>query len=584
MKKNLLLILAATFSLSLVSGDGDIDFSSEIDLARHLGKQFDLNEADWKNYTRSGSTNPVTDVFYNIPITNTKLSTSSSTAGIELVQSGRYYLANNLRRGIAADIPYVLISGKNVVLDMNGTTIQGDLQTTSTSASGITINNNAAATAVNNIRIINGGVTTISGTGINVGTGVDTVAIETVKVSKFKTSGIRFQGNATSNVYMSNVNVSTSNSPSGAAYGLEIAYTSADTTNGLVENCSFNNVSSATTTTAAGVSLSGVSDFTFRNCSANGNSGDDFVYGFALQTQANTSNRFVNCEATGNTSSTTTAADMVAGFAQPLAANNNNRFENCIANGNNITGAANATIAAGFYSLASQGLIYEGCKANANTNGSAGGITNGFRLASTDAVTFGTSNTINNCEASGNYTSIAAHTGRVVGIELGDYEQLSTVSNCTLVGNAYTGIAAATAGAGSIYGILFGTTTQGVNRCSALKNTVRSTGIPVYATAVDKTVAGLRDFTADSTSLISGNVLALNGYARLSIGSAPNYNILASDLLADNDQGGLNIYLTYSNGQNVADIVVETDVSNMQALSTGLEGWTNYLIVPGEAS
>lgn len=583
MNKRILLAIAAMFSMSALAA-GDIDFSNEIDLAKHLGKQFDLSEADWLNYTRGGSTGPVTDVFYNIPITNTKLSTSSGTAGVELVQSGRYYLANNLRRAISADIPYVLISGKNVVLDMNGTTIQGDLQAASTSASGISVNNNASATPVNNIRVINGGITTIGGEGINVGTGIDTVAIESVKVSKFATSGVRFQGNATSNVYMNNVNVSTANSPSGAAYGLEIAYSTADTTNGLVENCSFNNVSSLTGTTAAGVSLAGVSDFTFKNCSANGNSGDDFVYGFVLQTQASTSNRFVGCEATGNTSSTTTASDMVAGFASPLTGNNNNRFENCIANGNNATGATGATIAAGFYSLASQSLIYEGCKANSNTNASAAGITNGFRLASTSGTVFGSSNTINNCEASGNYTSVAAFAGRVAGIELGDNEQLSTVSNCTLVGNAYTGAAAATAGAGSIYGILLGTSTTGVNRCSALKNTVRSTGIPVYATAVDKTVAGLRDFTLDSNSLISGNVLALNGFSRLNIGSAPNYDILASDLLADATQGGLNLYLTYSNGQNVADIVVETDVSNMQALSTGLEGWTNYLIVPGEQS
>ena len=87
-----------------------------------------------------------------------------------------------------------------------------------------------------------------------------------------------------------------------------------------------------------------------------------------------------------------------------------------------------------------------------------------------------------------------------------------------------------------------------------------------------------------SNSLISGNVFSLNGNKSLNIGSAPNYDIDSSDLSIDGSgNGGLNMYLTYDSGQNVADIVNETDVSNMQALSTSLMGWTNLLVVPEQS-
>lgn len=603
-------------------------------LSQHLGG-FQVSETGWEETKRSGSTNPVTDVFYNIPLTNSKL----SSTGIELKQSGRYYIANNFTKALNTAASYVTISGNNIVLDMNSCTIQGDLQ-----AAGANIGIKVSATS--NIRLINGAVTGVLGTGISVTGAVDTLSLEKIKVAKYKNTGISI-ASGSKNLYMSDVNVTTSVSATGAAYGLQLA----GTTTGVVENSSFNNNTATGAANSAGVYLSGAcNDVTFKNVEANENTGTStsdhagfnigaacsglkFVnctannngssgagrgFGFlnaasAILTDskfegceassnscgayasaalacagfgilsASTNNTFVNCTASGNTSSTDTAGAIVSGFALALTGADNNRFDGCLSAANSITGTTNGTICAGFYSTQNDNLRFDSCKALGNTNGAAAGITCGFQLTGNGSDTGGVSNVINACEASGQYTSVAAFTGRVVGIELGDYEKLSTVSNCTVVGNAYTGAVAATAGTGSIYGILLGTTTAGVDKCTVMKNTVRSTAITLYTTNTALTLAGIRDFKTDSTSLIAGNVLALNGFARLNIGSAPNYDIAASDLLANATTGGLNIYLTYNDGQNVADIVVETDVSNMQALSTGLEGWTNYLIVPQQA-
>lgn len=603
-------------------------------LSQHMGG-FEVSDKNWEEAKRSGSTNPVTDVFYNIPVTNTKL----SSTGIELKQSGRYYIANNLRKALNANATYVNITGKNVVVDMNGCTIQGELQASSTTAKGIAIGAN-----VNNIRVINGGVTGMQGYGVDAGTGIDTLSLEGLKVSKFKTYGIQLQGNATSNVYMKDVNVSTTSSAAGDTYGLYVAYASADTTNGTFENCSFNNITSASGSNAAGVMLEGVSDFTFKNCDASGNSGaatTDKAFGFAMGTQAcsslrfvgctannnssttgqavgfytnigltdslfkdcesnsnstgayasaavgaagfaietvaGTNNKFVNCTASGNTSATATASSILAGFALAVTGCDNCRFDGCVAAANSISGATNASICAGFYSTANDNLRFDDCKALGNNSASAAALVYGF-----DITGGGTSNVVNNCESSGNYMNVSGTAaGTVAGIHFGDNESLSTISNSTVVGNADVS-ADGNTGTSSVYGILLGASTTGVSKCSVIKNTVRSTAITLD-TNVGHSLAGLRDFTTDSTSLIAGNVLALNGVARLDIGSAPDYNIAASDLTADNDSGGLNLYLTYNSGQNPADIVVETDVSNMQALSTGLEGWTNYLIVPQQA-
>lgn len=634
MKKSLLLIIAA-LALPICAEKGDIDFSNLDALKDLLGDDFSLNEANWNQYKRSGSTNPVTDVFYNIPLTNTKLSTTA-TSGVELKQSGRYYIANNFTRAIAANASYVLISGKNIVLDMNGCTIQGDLQTSSSTAKGISI-----ANGLRNIRVLNGAVTGLQGDGINVGTGCDTIVLEKIRITNYQDNGVTFQGSSTKNITLSDVHVTTSSSPTSTAYGLNLA----GTTTGLVENCSFNNSTSASGSVAAGAVITGCQDVTFKNCEANSNTGTVAAgYGFAMLTTAssglkfvncvannNTSstvgqavgfyanvalsdsrfegceassnstgahaaaavgaagfafettacpnNSFVNCVASGNTSATATAGSIVAGFALNITGSDNCRFDGCEATANSVTGALLGSICAGFYSTGNDNCRWNACKAIGNTNASVAGITCGFQLTGG-----GVSNVVNACEANGQYSSVDALTGRIVGIELGNSEKLSTVSNCTVVGNAYTTAAGGAAASCGVYGILLGTSGTGVDKCTVMKNTVRSTAMTLYNAAKTNTaLAGLRDFTTDSTSLLSGNVLALNGFARLNIGSAPNYDIDAADLKADASSGGLNIYLTYDNGQNVADIVVETDVSNMQALSTGLEGWTNYLIVPQQA-
>lgn len=599
-------------------------------IKKHINN-FDIASDD--ELVRNGATNPVTSVFYNIPITNTKL----SATGISLNQSGRYYIANNLTRALNANAAYVTISGSNIILDMNSCSIQGNLQASSTTAKGISI-----STGVANIKILKGSVTNIQGNCIDVGTNCNSISIESVNTSKYLSNGVYFD-DATKNIYVSDVHATTTvGSTPGTSYGLQLV----NITDGIVENCSFNN-SSSSNLSAGGVFINGCADIEFRNCEASSNSGSGAGingYGFSMETgassglrfikciannntassagkavgfhigvavidsifedcksisnsasgdstlvagfaalAANTNNSFVNCVASGNTSSTTSASAVVAGFALTVTGCDNNLFDKCVSKANKITGSSGASTCAGFYSLSNANLSFDGCRAIGNSNSSAAGITAGFRFVSTSSSVFGYSNTINACEANGQYTSVAAFTGRVVGIELGDYEKLTTVSNCTVVGNAYTGAAAASAGTGSIYGILLGTTTTGVSRCTVMKNSVRSNAITLYATDTGLTLAGLRDFTTDSNTLIAGNVLALNGFARLSIGSAPNYDIASSDLSANATSGGLNIYLTYDDGQNVADMIVETDVSNMQSLSTGLADWTNYLIVPNQA-
>ena len=341
--------------------------------------------------------------------------------------------------------------------------------------------------------------------------------------------------------------------------------------------------STNSSTTGKGIGFrasASLSNSTFIDCTANGNATGATTTaamqagGFVFDTAASTGNKFRNCEASSNTSSTATASSLVAGFAFNVASCNNNKFYNCLASGNSITGATAASSVYGFFLTGSDNCQLDGCKALSNENQSATGSVYGINITGGN-----NSNVINNCEASSNVLTSATHTaGNCVGIQLDDNEKLSTISNCLVVGNA--GVSSCEDCV--IVGIQLGSTSTGVDRCSVIKNTVRSTAV-LSSGDNTNTLAGLYDRTTSCNSLIAGNKLILNGFSRLDIGSAPAFNIATTDLTtAGASQKGLNLYLTYSDtaGQNVADIVVETDVSNMQALSTGLEDWTNYLVVP----
>jgi hypothetical protein len=613
------------------------------------------HNGDFGLITRGGSTRPVTDVFYNIPITNTKLSGSGD--GLELTQSGRYYIANNLRRPIASSGSFLKITGQNIVVDMNGCTIQGELSTATNI--GIEI-----APSVKNTKLINGSFTSIKGPGIKIDTSCKTVEIKDVTITACGDFGVwsnGTSGNVVNNLTMDNVHITDGNGEqdsSDNAFGAYITYTN----NATINNCSFNNQlpTTGTNSEAYGIGIVSSSDITLNNCTANSNAsiGTDPGYGFVIS--ACTNIHANNCSALKNSSNSTGACygfslsgattnctlnNCIAkqnsagstgnsvGYYADSTTSHNNEFINCLAQDNssagagssygfysaggdnwifkncsaighsssgttaagfflattnvnyqltNCTSSANATSHAsgnvyGFYGSAMESCLFDHCKATGNIASGTGGNTYGFHSVG------GTSNVWDGCEATGQkLSSTSAVSGIVAGIAVITSEKLSTIKNGNFSGNSAVG--AATSNTCKVFGILLGGESSGsVDKMTISNNQIKSNAVTATNGEATKLV-GLYDNTADCNSLISGNTIALNGTNRLDIGSAPDFNIDSAGYAVSNAVGGLNIYLTYSNGQNIADIVVETDVSNMQALSTGLEGWTNYLIVPNEAA
>jgi uncharacterized delta-60 repeat protein len=377
-----------------------------------------------------------------------------------------------------------------------------------------------------------------------------------VESSKTYIAGNNSTTNGTIRKYKTDgtLDTGTSTTTYGSGKGL---FLTGSTKNCIFSNCFINNISGNSQGSAYGFYLDSANNCLFKNCEALTNDGANntsTVSGFRLES-ASTNNRFVDCISSGHTVSGTTST--VYGWQ---VASNNNRFSNCT--GSEI-GSSSGGVAYGFYfsSVSSNRLL--NCEAISNE---ASGATNCYGFYSTA----GNSNLFESCKGSANKTA----TGICAGIALDAAETLSTIYKGEYSSNQVTST-------GSCYGIVLDpSNSSGVSKCVIRDNQANMN----LATANTATLAGFRDFTSDSNSLISGNVFALNGNAVLSIGSAPDYNIDSSDLTIDGSgNGGLNMYLTYDSGQNAADMFVETSVSNMQALSTSLMGWTNLLIVPQQS-
>lgn len=377
-------------------------------------------------------------------------------------------------------------------------------------------------------------------TAINVASGMQNVVIKNGKIQSIEGTGIvvgtNCQNVTIEDVYLEScdyggISVSTSknvkvngvNSVNHASPTATDVYglSLASCTNVDVLNSNFND-NGTTGKTGIGITLSSCSNSNIQNCNTSGNNGTS-AYGIRLTTC--TSMNITNCYAKNNVATTGTAAGI-------------------------------------HYSSTSTDNVTESCEAMYNRATSAGG--NAYGLYSTG----GTANVFDRCVGA----SQSATTGIAFGIGLDSSETLSTVSNGSFYGNRVSST-------GEAYGVRFASTGASVTKCCLRDSSIKTNN----ATASGATLAGFRDWSTDCNSLISGNTIALNGDKRLNVGSAPNYDIDSSDLTIDGSgNGGLNLYLTYTDSKNVVDMVVETDVSNLQAVSTALQGWTNILIVPSE--
>lgn len=376
-------------------------------------------------------------------------------------------------------------------------------------------------------------------TAVNVASGVQNVVIRNGKIQNIEGTGI-IVNSSCQNIRIENVFLESCD------YG-GISISSSN--NVVISSVNSVNNTNPTGATVYGISLTSSGNVTVDNCKLD-NNGTSGVIGLGIDATSCENCEIRNCDLSANVGTSAYGARLTSCTGMTVY--------NCTAKNNQATTGT----AAGFYLNATTDSFVGECLAQYNRATSAGG--NAYGLYSTG----GTSNAFNRCVGSGQN----ATTGIAFGGGLDSSETLSTISNSKFYGNRVTG-------AGQAYGVRLASSGASVTKCSVKGCDIRSNN----ATTTGAVLAGLRDWSTDCTSLISGNTLALNGNARINVGSAPNYDIDASDLTIDGSgNGGLNLYLTYADSKNVVDILVESDISNLQAVSTALQGWTNILIVPSQ--
>ncbi len=213
----------------------------------------------------------------------------------------------------------------------------------------------------------------------------------------------------------------------------------------------------------------------------------------------------------------------------------NNRIQSCQATNN----YSNGNVTAGFFLYDSRNNSFDTCESmgNHNTSKTAAGF------YSTNS---GSRNFFRTCKANANYSL----TGKAIGISLHN-ETRSIICNSEI--NANDG------GSGSAFGLaLTGTCTN-----------VTVEYNKIFGNYAATTLYGFKDFAADSTTLLRGNVAFGQG------------RVFHSSSTPIDDSGSMNYMLTFkdgSNQKNLQFIIKEGDTANLNSFEAGSQHWFNFSI------
>ena len=248
-----------------------------------------------------------------------------------------------------------------VLTDCSDGVIENCVSTNNQSASGVTIGVNLAYTSsgCKNIQLKNVNASSNNSTAGGAATGIAIVdsplvlLTDCIANNNSSAGGAAYGINVTDSSANCNacsfirVQANNNNSSSSSAYGIRI-----DSDNNNFEDVMACSNYATVSAGVYGIYLNAANEnrlnrclTNYNNCTYSSNADTNAnVYGIYATTSNN--NHFLDCEAIGNTTSST-AAVTTAGFYSTAGASN--RFEKCVANGNKAAGAADvAMIAAGF--------------------------------------------------------------------------------------------------------------------------------------------------------------------------------------------------------------------------------------------
>lgn len=399
----------------------------------------------------------------------------------------------------------ILIDTDNVFLHFGRNTITHDTSDGGTNFIALKI-----SAGKSNITIVEGAISSINGSGIEIGQNCHDINIINMQINECTKVGLDID--TCNNIKLEDIQITNcdgSDSNATEAIGLKLA-----TCNDIkIINSNFNNNLATNNKDAIGVSLSSCINCDFENCFATSNIGGAGTGGkaFGFKLVSTKACNFINCEADNNK---TVTANNCYGFY--LDTSNGNRFENCKANSNNTTTSSGSPIIAGFYLTNSSGNIFQNCISKEQNASTSTGYAFGFFSSA------GNRNTFSKCTALGN-TAGTSSSSIGAGFALRNGESCSIISDSFSIAN--------NGGTGEGYGIILGFTGDSG---TISQNIIHNNSI--YNNIGSAKKYGYRDFTSPTTTVLTKNISsghgAINpGLLQLTASNNMNYMFTFGSLL-----------------------------------------------------
>lgn len=353
----------------------------------------------------------------------------------------------------ATDDVMINITSSDVSLDLGGFRIFSDKSSTGT----ICIN---VANNLTNINIFNGVINSMTGEGVNIGSGCRNVHIANVTIHNCDEGGI--VAASSDHIYISScvINNCSGTSTLGNAAALRLTSCkhvyasncefSLNTGNSIPSNgaiitscsgCEFESclASHNVGTNSYGFKLSGSSDCSFKNCGSSGLSASSGIAtGFDLSSTS-LANKFTNCSSNNHSAT----SGNCKGFSADETSLSNS-FADCEASSNR-----GDTSVYGFH-LKGNGCHLDNCKANNGT--ASGGNCTGFYFDGTAATNTAASNVSNNCTANLNSASAGNANGFLLDTALGNrFMNCIATGNTTSAQNKYAAGFNSSSGKGNLF-------------------------------------------------------------------------------------------------------------------------------------
>jgi len=263
-----------------------------------------------------------------------------------------------------------VLAVSNLIFDMQGNSLQGDLTSGFTGLVGIYINPD-----LTNVSIINALVEDIDNIGIFVSPGCSNITINNTSLEDCGNSAITFGGDSLSpinNVTITNCETSQSATliSAQAAWSLQFCNNNTLNNNNLLQNGS-------TDVVIDGIQLNNCVQSLITNCSINNNIGSGVSGYHVLGSSASI---FQNCFALDNNASFTASNGFLIDTSSIATT-----FENCIAQGNSTTGGSTIE-ARGFGVFNSTSCTLNNCLAQSNSSLMGAGTAMGLKAANCSLI------------------------------------------------------------------------------------------------------------------------------------------------------------------------------------------------------